>query len=268
MKRKTCVLCVACALGLLAAPSYLAAAVQSNMVVSPPPIPWYEFYEGQFDFRVTGAYASIKSTEADSDLSIKGGGLNLVGRYAFIDQLAMDFMFNYMYAAGSVTDNVDINVHFLNWNPNFEIQPYNTEYINFILLGGYMWTLTPVTVTAGDRTISGTAYMSGIQFGAEVALKSKYVVASPFFLYQNLSGSVEVEGVSSDIPSQGVKTFGVDVVFVPLDLTLSGMMQMVRKNSGYDVFYFSLSYDFRFGGKEDSETSSAMRKPQSYAMNR
>jgi hypothetical protein len=242
--------------------------MQSNMVITPPPIPWYEFYEGQCDFRITGAYASIKSTEEDSDLSIKGGGLNFVGRYAFVDQLAVDFMFNYLYAAGSISDDVDINVHFLNWNPNFEVQPYNTEYVNFILLGGYMWTLTPVTVTAGDRTISATAYMNGIQCGVEVALKSKYVVASPFFLYQNLSGSVDVEGVSSDIPSQGIKTFGVDVVFVPLDLTLSGMMQTVRKNSGYDMYYFSLSYDFRFNVNGDSQSTSALSKPRPYAMNR
>ena len=76
-----------------------------------------------------------------------------------------------------------------------------------------------------------------------------------------------MEGTTADIPSQGVKTFGVDVAFVPLSMTLSGMMQMVRKNSGYDVFYFSLSYDFRFGGKGDSDSSSSLTKHRPYAMN-
>ncbi|MGL4370791.1 MAG: hypothetical protein ACRCUT_14130 [Spirochaetota bacterium] len=237
-------------------PTQSNAQSQSNFVVSPSPIPWHEFQKGQTDLKLGGNYVSVS---AEDDIDISGAGLNVSARYAFQDMVALDFMFNYMYIAGYTGNSDFIEVNFISWNPNMEFQPVKNEKFNLILFGGLMWTLVPVSYEpVNDEPISATASMSGIQFGVQGVMKTGNFAISPFFLYQSLSGSVEITGYgSADIPTQTVKTFGFDIAYVPYSTTLSGLLQSVTDNSKFKVYYLALGYDFQWGGPESNSSEPA-----------
>ncbi len=73
MKRLFCFACIV----LLIIISIPAMAQQSNFMISPPPIPWFEFKEGQKDLRVTatGLYLTGDSAAPlTGDIKIWGAG--------------------------------------------------------------------------------------------------------------------------------------------------------------------------------------------------
>lgn len=78
---------------VFAAAQTLSAATQANFSVSAPPLPWFEFEKGQWDLRVAGNYTSVSGKESgtNKEVSVTGGGVSFVGRYAFNDYLAADF---------------------------------------------------------------------------------------------------------------------------------------------------------------------------------
>ncbi len=237
-----------------------ASASQSNFMISPSPIPWYEFQQGQADIRLGGSYVSVtgETDPATGDKpSIEGGGLSFAGRYAFNNNIAVDFLYNFVGAGGSLSSNIDLEVYLWLWNPNIEFQLVNNEKFKFIVFLGPIWSLASVTLydysTYPTNTLGVTAYMDGIQFGFQASMILKPFVVAPFFLYQKMSGSADVNGISVDIPSVTMKSYGIDLIYLPWNLTLSSIMQQVAtsgNNGGYKTFYVSLSYDFRWGGKE------------------
>lgn len=233
------------------------AATQSNFQVSPPPLPWFEFVKGQWDLRVGGNYSSLSGKDAASntEVSIKGGGANIVARYAFMDRLAFDMGYYYVYLGGGVPNVFDMSIFMNSWNPNLEIQLARNEYVSWILFFGGMLSYTPVTLT--DRTTSkATSYgaqifLAGPQFGTQLSLKAGSFAFSPFVLLQSLSGtfSISTPSYSASVPAYTMVSFGIDATFVPWNITLSSVFnqaQAAAQNNGFNTFYLALSYDFRW----------------------
>lgn len=233
-----------------------AFSQMENIVVSPPPIPWYEFNKGQVDFKVGGNFVNVSS----DDISINGGGLNLTPRYAFSDMFAVDFMFNYMYIGGDTGGGTSIDVNFINWNPNVEFQIVNNEKINMIVFLGYNWVIAPMTYWDyyGD-SLGITAYLDGPQFGAQLAFKAGDFTIAPFFIFMSMAGDVLVNDTWYDVSEQTSLTFGFDVTYLPYGITLSGLLQSVSSDSDFTVIYIALSHNFQWGGTETREEETVIK---------
>jgi hypothetical protein len=233
-------------------------AATSNFSISPTPIPWYEFQQSQFDLRLGGSYAKVTGdTDKSGDkITLEGGGINLGARYAFNNYIGLDFMFNFAGMGGDITKDTNLDVFVWTWNPNIEVQVLNTDRFNLILFGGIIWALAKIDVydyTVNYTYTGVTANLSGPQFGIQASLKINPVVISPFFIYQRMSGSYNVNGTTGDVPATSMKSFGIDIVLVPINLTLSTIFQQVSassQNTGYKTIFLTVSYDFRWGGKE------------------
>ena len=232
------------------------SAQMDNVVVSPPPIPWYEFNKGQVDFKVGGSLADITSDYA----AISGAGINLTPRYAFADMFAVDFMFNYLFISAVMDDGSSADAHFLSWNPNLEFQVINTDKYNLIFFAGYMWVMVPGTYwDSGGGTLGVTIHMDGIQFGGQFAYKAGNFSIAPFFLFQSMSGDVLVGDTWSDVPTQSVMTFGFDITWIPYGITLSGLLQSVTADSDMTVIYIALSHNFQWGAAEKPQEDTTIK---------
>lgn len=242
----------------------LMAASQTNFMVSAPPLPWFEFEKGQWDLRLGGNYTSVsgKDSSTNKDVSVEGGGVNFIGRYAFNDILAADFGFYFVGLSGGTRNPKTFNLalYMLMWNPNLELQLVHNDRVSWIFFAGPVWSFTPGEFTSYNSSGVATAsngfniYLSGPQFGTQLAIKASDFAFSPFVLIQSLSGSVFVHYPSStsSVPTFTMTSFGIDVTYVPWNITLSSVINQASaaaQNSGYNTLYLALSYDFRWGGK-------------------
>ncbi len=227
-------------------------------MVSPPPLPWFEFEKGQWDLRVGGSYTSISGKESTTgkDLSIKGAGANFVARYAFTDHLAFDLGYYFFYIGGGVPGVVDLSMYMNTWNPNLEIQLARNDTLSWILFFGGTVSYTPVDVTiratSPATSVGVQAFLAGPQFGTQLSLKAGSFALSPFVLLQSLSGTVSVSypSTSSGVPAFTMTSFGIDATYVPWNITLSSVINQAAaatQNDGFSTFYIALSYDFRWG---------------------
>ncbi|MFZ5630953.1 MAG: hypothetical protein ACOY5B_17600 [Spirochaetota bacterium] len=247
---------------LLLVSSTASAATQTNFMVSAPPLPWFEFEKGQWDLRVGGNYTSVtgKDTSTGKDVGVEGGGVNFIGRYGFNDVLAADFGFYFVGLSGGTRNPRTFNLalYMLMWNPNLEVQLVRNERVSWILFAGPVWSFTPGEFTIYNTSGVATASygfnvnLSGPQFGTQFAIKASDFAFSPFVLIQSLSGSVYVHYPSStsSIPSFTMTSFGIDVTYVPWNITLSSVINQASaaaQDSGYNTLYLALSYDFRWG---------------------
>lgn len=236
----------------------LAAASQTNFMVSPPPLPWFEFDKGQWDLRVGGNYTRVsgKDSTTNKDVAVTGGGFNAVGRYAFTDLIAVDFGYYFVGITGGVPSLFDVYVYMNTWNPNLELQVLKTERVSWIIFFGGMWSLTPVEIvdrsTAKNTSTGITVFLSGPQFGTQLSAKAGSFALSPFVLVQSLSGtaSVSYPATTTAVPTFTMTSFGIDITYIPWSITLSSVFNQASaatQSNGYNTLYLALSYDFRWG---------------------
>ena len=261
--RKRCLICLAAFVFLAALVPGLWAQSQSNLMISPPPVPWFEFVKGQKDLRLGGTYVSITGDESSSgandEIDFTGVGLGLMGRYAFNDYLALDMGFNYIYVGGEV-GKTSVDVWLWSIPADLELQLVNKDRVGIILFGGVNKTWSVVDVEGTSATVN----LFGPQGGLEVAFKFTDFVVTPFFMIQKMSGTVEVNSKSYTISSFTTKAYGLDVVYKPWNLTLSGIFQQAatQSNQDYDTVLISLNYDFRWGGAEEGAREAPKPKPE------
>jgi len=236
-------------------------AQSKNISVSPPPLPWFEFQQGQSDLRLGGNYASVTTESSpgkDDAVDVKAGGINTAYRYAFNNNFAFDFGYMIFGGSGSAGSSIDMGLLMPYTIPvNIELQLINTPQFNLILFAGYTWTqmIAWLDIRSGSYTYSYTlnAWLSGPQFGVQFAIKTGDIVFAPFFMMQNLSGSYELSGYaysSGDISGTWSKIFGIEVIFRPINLTLSGVLQQIAaadQGGKVNTFTFSATYDFQWG---------------------
>jgi hypothetical protein len=245
-------------------------AVEYNFMISPPPIPWFEFQEGQYDMRVGATYFNMSGdVEYDGEeqsLKINGGAGSMIARYAFHDQWAIDGGFSFIGGGGSAGP-ADIGLAGFSIPVDLEFQPVKTEKVCLLLFGGltysFVWTGIWYTDSGGtDYEIQAYANQFGPQLGAQLSFKAESIAVAPFFLWQRLSGSASadfyqdgslVSSGSASLPATTMVFYGLDIVFVPVNLTLSTVLQQIMasgENKGIRTIIISLSYDFQWGIEE------------------
>ncbi|MBL8034056.1 MAG: hypothetical protein JNJ69_10165 [Leptospiraceae bacterium] len=263
-------------IGLALITQSLHSATQANFSVSAPPLPWFEFEKGQWDLRLAGNYTSVSGKESgtNKEVSVTGGGVSVVGRYAFNDYLAADFGYYFVGIGGGTTAPKTFNIalYMNTWNPNLEVQVIRNERVSWILFAGALWSFTPGELTTYSTSGVATGsygfniYLSGPQFGTQLSIKAADFAFSPFVLIQSLSGNFYVYYPSStaSVPAFTMTSFGIDVTYVPWNITLSSVINQASaaaQNSGYDTLYLALSYDFRWGVAPKAEVTPPAEEP-------
>ena len=240
------------AFGFIFSAGLKTTASAIDISISPPPIPWFEFQKSQFDLKLGLTYISLSGKSDNSDLSFDGGGLLLTGRYAFNNYFGLDLSSAFMGGGGDIGD-AGIGVFIWSGMTNLEIQIVNREKFCFILFLGLNRSYASISVTPyNSYTRSVELWLFGFQGGLQASLKLGYITLSPWFMIQSMSGDVAVDGKETSVDSFTVQTFGIDIVFVPAGITLSGILQNKPKSDNdSQAFILSVSYDFQWGGTRD-----------------
>lgn len=246
-------------------------AQQTSFQVSSPPVPWYEFSKGQKDVKLSGTFlyltGEIDSAQAGGDVNVYGGGLNSFYRYALRDKFAFDIGGAVLGAGGNIGNNASMNMTMLSLPFDLEFQPVKTNRFAIILFGGFnfTWMYLGVDYNYGSDSYAFDIWssMRGPQGGIQVAVKYPDFVFTPFFMITSLSGDADIDitangkkiSTSSGIPSTTAYYYGIDIIYLPGDITLSSILQQAMSNGdnqGYKTYVFSISYHFSI---EDGENS-------------
>jgi len=262
-------------------------AQQTSFQVTVPPIPWYEFSKGQKDLKLNGTFINlsgeIESAEAGGDVDVYGGGLSSFYRYAFRNKFAFDFGGLFVGAGGNVGDSATMDLAILSLPFDIEFQPVNTDHYSVILFGGFNFTWMYLGVDYDDGTdvyaVDIWSSMRGPQGGIQIAVKFPEFVFTPFFMITSLSGDAEVDinangsemSVSSGIPSSTAYYYGLDIVYLPWDITLSSILQQAMssgENQGYKTYVFTISYHFKIEDGENTMEIPPEKKPAAKSRNK
>ncbi len=235
---------------LLSAVPVMAA---NDVMVSPPPIPWYEFKEEQADLRISAAYASISG----DDLDIAAASIGFLGRIAFTNVFAIDAGFSYIGGGGDAGTNTDVTLH--NWTPSgsLELQPQIP--VKMIFFAGFSVPLTLFNVKSDSVETEVFTAMYGPHFGVQAAIDIMDFELTPFVKLQFVGGSYtttvwtdyDTITTTGDVDTFMVPTFGFDIVYKPLNLILSSLLQIPQGESDYKTILITLSYNFNFN--DDNE---------------
>lgn len=114
-----------------------------------------------------------------------------------------------------------------------------------------------------DSSFDVTTVLGGVQFGAQAGINLGDIVRlAPFFMVASLGGSATetystgiynttpygFSGASENIPSFTTTSFGMDIIFVPINLSIGSLFQEAAANSSNGAVHttlFYLTYHFR-----------------------
>jgi len=249
-----------------------AYAQQTNFQVTSPPIPWYEFSKGQKDLKINGTFlyltGEIKDPDAGGDVDVYGAGASSFYRYAFKDKFAFDFGGLILGAGGNVGKYAEMSMAIFSFPLDIEFQPVKSDRFSVILFGGFNFTWLNLGIDFDDGTNNGTldllSSMMGPQGGIQVAVKYPEFVFTPFFMITSMSGDADVKikdstgtdvSITTGIPSTTSYFYGIDIIYLPWDLTLSSIIQQAMSsgdNQGYKTYVFMMSYHFQLEKGDNS----------------
>lgn len=236
-----------------------APAAQSNLQITPPPIASPEFEAGKVDKKAGLTYINMSG----SGFSLNGFGANIIRRRAFTDALAWDVQGGLFILNGSLSSN-NMSLWTIPLSLNVEYQPLKTPSSSLILFAGPNYSFTNVKIKDGvlyspvslvapskwDLNMSITMY--GWQGGGQYSAKLGDFKVSPFAMIQSQQGKVSIsygalnQG-STSIPAFTTTSYGLDLLYLPWNVTLSSVLQQAAKsgdNSGVNTTIFTLSHTF------------------------
>jgi len=236
-------------------------AQQSNFQVSPPPIASPEFEAGQTELKLSGTYVGMSGEGMD----FTGLGVNFISRNAISDTTAFDFSVGFFTLGGSMEFgdfDGDMFMIMFPMSVNGEYQAMKTPTLSLILFGGptlsfgfnslyyeYEVTTWGTTYTDSELLVT-TTIMYGVQGGAQLGATMGSFKFSPFAMMQSLQGSSTTSNgtsTSADIPAFTLISYGLDIVYVPWDITLSSILQKASEsedNEAIDTTIIQLSWNF------------------------
>lgn len=256
-------------------------AQQSNFQVTSPPIPWYEFTSGQKDLKagITGLYmtGTIDDPDYGGDVAVYGGGASMFYRYAFRDEFAIDAGGTVIGAAGEIGRTTNMKMAMVSIPVDLEFQPVRSSRYSVILFGGFNFTWMNLWIDYSSGTDSATINIAttirGPQGGIQAAIKFEDFVLTPFFMIASFSGKASIDysdnsgsefSVTSGVPATKSYFYGADLIYRPLDMTLSSVIQQVMAsgdNSGYRTYVLMLSFHFEIDpGNKSFEIEPAAKK--------
>ncbi len=250
------VLALSLIIGLTAINSVYAQ--QSNFQVSPPPIASPEFEAGQVDNKFSTTYVGMSGEGID----LNGVGVNAIFRKAGSDTTAIDFSVGVFMLGGSMDfSGVESDMFMVNFpfSLNGEYQAIRTPSASLIFFAGPTLSLG-ISSLEYEYTISGTTYsdtfttttlLYGMQGGAQFSATMGDFKVSPFAMVQSSAGSSSTSSgggsTSTSISSFATISYGLDILYVPWNMTLSSILREADKsesNEAIDTTIIQLSWNF------------------------
>lgn len=226
----------------------VSTAQQSNFSITPPPIASPTFIEGDSEMKFRGTIVSISGP----DISLSGAGADMVLRKAFSNEFAGDLQFGVFGIGGDIGSGIyqeSVTMSMFQMAANLELQPFKTDTLNMIIFTGL--TLS-ASLMSGD-SFDATTSLAGIQVGMQLGLKAGDFHIDPFFMTTSQSGSATTStsmgDYTADIPAFTTTSVGLDIVYIPANLTLSSIIQQAAEqdtNSDYDVTIFQVAWSTKF----------------------
>lgn len=224
------------------------SAQQTNFSVSPPPIASPYFNDGESEFKVRGTIVSISGP----DISLSGAGADIISRKAFSDEFAGDFQVGLFGISGDIGSGItqeSITMTIVQMSANLELQPFKSESASMIIFTGLTLSAASMTGDSFDATMNLTGVQAGMQFG----LKAGDFHIDPFFMAVSQSGTSTVStgygDFTSDIDPFTTTSFGIDIVYIPANITLSSIIQEASEqgtDSGYDTTIIQFAWSTKF----------------------
>ena len=237
-----------------------AHAAQSNLQITPPPIASPEFEAGKVDAKAGLTYINMSG----SGISLNGYGANIVRRRAFTDALAWDMQGGLFILKGSLGSN-DMSFWTIPLSLNVEYQPLKTpssslilfagpnfSYGNMKIKDGVLYAPFPLLAAPSKWDLNMSITMYGWQGGGQYSAQLGDFKVSPFAMIQSQQGTVAIsygalsQG-STSIPAFTTTSYGLDLLYLPWNVTLSSVLQQAAKsgdNSGVNTTIFTLSHTF------------------------
>lgn len=252
--------------GLIIAKSAALSAQQSSIMFTPPPVPWYEFAEGQKDGKLNACFFYATGTTNTDDPEFAGdvrmyGGLGSgVFRYAVNNFIAVDAGAAAGGMYGTFGDFATASMFLASIPVNLELQPVRTDRMAMILFGGYSMSWNNMYVAVDTYSATGTitmyTQMHGPQFGGQLTFKLGGFAVNPFYMMTRQSGTLNLYVRSDegdydyvfDIPSTTVHYVGIDIIHKSSGISLSSIIQTAQasgNNKGYNVYTFSMGFSPR-----------------------
>lgn len=104
----------------------------------------------------------------------------------------------------------------------------------------------------GD-SFDATTSLAGVQVGVQLGLKAGDFHIDPFMMSTSQSGTATIStsfgDYTADIPGFTTTSFGLDILCIPANITLSSILQEAAKqdtDSGYDVTIFQIAWNTKF----------------------
>lgn len=246
--------------------SKTAHAQQSNFSISPPPIPSPYFEAGKKDKKIDLSFIYL----GGKGLSFYGGGFDYIERKGWTGWSAGNYSagvfllkgnMNFDLGAGVGTSKGDMLFTSFPLSANLEFQPYHSPYFDSLIFFGinanfsiytFSYSYFIPNIGTSSDTMLGVFIMlggsSGIQFGASFA----GFHITPFAVFSLLTGTGSVSSssggeLSMDIPPFLTTSFGLDILYEPAGLSLSGLFQltaMTKENEDFDVWTIRLGFKF------------------------
>jgi len=232
----------------------LSAHAQSNFQITPPPIAAPDFEAGKVDDKVGLTYISMSG----QGMSLTGFGADFIRRKAITDAFAWDWQAGMFKLDGKLSGK-NMSLFSLPLSLNIEYQPLKTPTSSAILFAGGNYSMSSVTVDKAVLYIGGTYWdlnldiiTHGWQIGGQYTAQLSDFKLSPFVMIQSESGTVKtsygaLNQGSSSIPTFTTTSYGLDLLYIPWNVTLSSVLQEAAKsgsNSSVKTTLFTLNYTF------------------------
>lgn len=239
--------------GLMALSGSICAA-QSNFQVTPPPIAAPEFEAGKVDVKAGLTFINMSG----SGFNLEGAGANYIRRQAFTDEFAWDMQGGLFVLSGSLSGNA-MTFTTVPLSLNVEYQPLKTSTSSLILFAGPNYSASWAKIKNAVVVFAGTPYdlsmnmqMYGWQGGGQYSAQLGDFKFSPFAMLQSQQGTVNsysggFSNGSTSIPAFTTTSYGLDLLYIPWNVTLSSVLQQAADsggNSGVKTTIFTLSHNF------------------------
>jgi hypothetical protein len=257
MSKKVAVSLLVSALMVVAVSSFAEAA--QSFSITPPPIVAPTFDEGKTEGKARFTYLSLEGNGTE----FTGGGIDIVGRRAFSNDLAGDIQGGLFVLGGDMdTGGMKSSTTFMNmlFGVNGEYQAYKGDTFSTLLFAGpnmtFMFGSFDSTYQIMGNTYSDTTtltgYLFGLQAGIQFGVNAGDFSIDPFAMAMTQSGSMTSSSNAGDttvtIDAFTTTSFGVDITYKPWNLSLSAILQEAAKQKddkeGIKTHIYQISWRF------------------------
>jgi len=235
------------------------ATAADSFSITPPPIVAPTFEAGKTEGKVRFTYLSMEGNGTE----FTGGGIDMIGRQAFSDELAGDLQGGLFILSGDMatsptsTDNVSAMNMVILLGANGEFQAYKGDSFSTLLFAGpnmsFLFGSYDIQTGIYTDTITTSGYLFGLQAGVQFGISVGDVDIDPFAMVASQSGSMTMSssyGGSQTVTIDAFTTtsFGVDLTYKPWNLSLSAILQEAAKQKddkeGMKTTIYQISWRF------------------------